>query len=173
MKHLLTITAFMFLGMSAHAQSSWFATTSCSAHGAAIADKALDALINVERPMAIGMAKASLLIDEGCGIAKLVLANASGDSKQRLLEEAGASNLSADEALWHELDLNRQWEVNVFLRAVNLSVSKSWYWLGMNEYKYHSIKDFRETTSRRSTGSPLASVHVRLSDFKETQEIKF
>jgi hypothetical protein len=103
LKHLLTITAFMFLGMSAHAQSSWFATTSCSAHGAAIADKALDALINVERPMAIGMAKASLLIDEGCGIAKLVLANASGDSQQRLLEEAGASNLSADEALWHSL----------------------------------------------------------------------
>jgi hypothetical protein len=53
--------------------------------------------------MAIGMARAALLIDEGCGIAKLVLANASGDSQDALLSEAAAMNLSADERLWLDL----------------------------------------------------------------------
>ncbi len=53
--------------------------------------------------MAIGMARAALLIDEGCGIAKLVQANASGDSQDALLSEASEMSLSSDERLWLEL----------------------------------------------------------------------
>ena len=103
MKHFLFLVIFASTGLLAQAQSSWFGNTSCSDHGAAIADQALVSLINVERPMAIGMARAALLIDEGCGIAKLVLANASGDSQDALLSEAAAMNLSADERLWLDL----------------------------------------------------------------------
>ncbi|MDA1332540.1 MAG: nuclear transport factor 2 family protein [Proteobacteria bacterium] len=103
MKHIFFFLTLSFTALSVQAQSSWFTNTSCSPHGTAIADEAFEALVNVERPMAIGMSKAALLIDEGCGIAKLVLASASGDSQQRLLDEAGAMSLSADEALWHGL----------------------------------------------------------------------
>jgi hypothetical protein len=53
--------------------------------------------------MAIGMARAALLIDEGCGIAKLVQANASGDSQDALLSEASEMSLSSDERLWLDL----------------------------------------------------------------------
>jgi hypothetical protein len=82
------------------AQSAWVTSTSCSDHGATIADEALEAHINVERPMAIAMARAALLIDAKCGLAKLVLAGASGDSKAALFAEASSMDLSADERLW-------------------------------------------------------------------------
>ena len=103
MKRFSTLLLMCFLGLSVQAQTSWFGNTSCTDHGAKIADQALTSLINVERSMAIGMARAALLIDEGCGIAKLVLANASGDSQDALLNEASEMNLSVDERLWMEL----------------------------------------------------------------------
>lgn len=103
MKRFFILHLLCFVGISAQAQSSWFGNTSCTDQGAVIADQALVSLINVERPMAIGMARAALLIDEGCGIAKLVLANASGDSQDALLNEASGMNLSVDERLWMDL----------------------------------------------------------------------
>ena len=103
MKRFFSLLFLASLGFSAQAQSSWFGNTSCSDNGAAIADQALVSLFNVERSMAIGMARAALLIDEGCGIAKLVQANASGDSKDALLSEASEMSLSSDERLWLEL----------------------------------------------------------------------
>ena len=111
MKRIFFFLTLSFTALSVQAQSSWFTNTSCSPHGTAIADEAFEAFVNLERPMAIAMSKAALLIDEGCGIAKLVLANASGDSKQRLLDEAGAMSLSADEALWHGLlQMGQGWQ---------------------------------------------------------------
>jgi len=103
MKRFFSLILLASLGFSAQAQSSWFGNTSCSDHGAAIADQALVSFINVERTMAIGMARAALLIDEGCGIAKLVQANASGDSQDALLSEASEMSLSSDERLWLDL----------------------------------------------------------------------
>ena len=103
MKRFFSLIILASLGFSAQAQSSWFGNTSCSDHGAVIADQALVSFINVERSMAIGMARAALLIDEGCGIAKLVQANASGDSQDALLSEASEMSLSSDERLWLEL----------------------------------------------------------------------
>jgi len=103
MKFFFSVIFLASLGFTAQAQSSWFGNTSCSDDGAVIADQAFTSLINVERSMAIGMARAALLIDEGCGIAKLVQANASGDSKDALLSEASEMSLSSDERLWLDL----------------------------------------------------------------------
>lgn len=103
MKLFFSVIFLASLGFTAQAQSSWFGNTSCSDDGAVIADQAFTSFINVERSMAIGMARAALLIDEGCGIAKLVQANASGDSKDALLSEASEMSLSSDERLWLDL----------------------------------------------------------------------
>jgi hypothetical protein len=103
MKLFFSVIFLASLGFTAQAQSSWFGNTSCSDDGAVIADQAFTSFINVERSMAIGMARAALLIDEGCGIAKLVQANASGDSQDALLSEASEMSLSSDERLWLDL----------------------------------------------------------------------
>ena len=103
MKLFFSVIFLASLGFTAQAQSSWFGNTSCSDDGVVIADQAYTSLINVERSLAIGMARAALLIDEGCGIAKLVQANASGDSQDALLSEASEMSLSSDERLWLDL----------------------------------------------------------------------
>jgi len=103
MKLFFSVIFLASLGFTAQAQSSWFGNTSCSDDGAVIADQAFTSFINVEQSMAIGMARAALLIDEGCGIAKLVQANASGDSQDALLSEASEMSLSSDERLWLDL----------------------------------------------------------------------
>lgn len=103
MKLFFSVIFLASLGFTAQAQSSWFGNTSCSDDGAVIADQAFTSFINVERSVAIGMARAALLIDEGCGIAKLVQANASGDSQDALLSEASEMSLSSDERLWLDL----------------------------------------------------------------------
>lgn len=99
----LVLCLFLFSTLTVAGQSTWVNNTSCSDDGAAIASEALEALINVERPTALGMARAALLIDNGCGLGKIVLANASGDSQERLLAEASEMNLSSDERQWLSL----------------------------------------------------------------------
>ena len=42
------------------------------------------------------------------------------------------------------LDFSRQQQANLYLREANLQISKSWYKLGSDEYKYHKIDEIRE-----------------------------
>lgn len=79
----------------------------------------------------------------------------------------------ADDTLFYDIDLATYNAVNLYLRQSELSVSKSWLWYGNNSYQYHSIKDFREYSSKlKATESKIAGLYLRISDYKEVQEIK-
>ena len=59
------------------------------------------------------------------------------------------------------------------MRSVSLSVSKSWYWIGKNRYKYHNIEEIRELpNSRLPPGEDkIARLFIRLSDTIELKNV--
>ena len=86
--------------------AQWVQKTSCDKNAAIISDQAVEALTNLEYTMALGMAKAALLIDSDCGCAQLTLAAISSPypkwgSQKSKLAAIDVSKLSEEEQTWH------------------------------------------------------------------------
>ena len=86
--------------------AQWVQKTSCEKNAAIISNQAVEALTNVEYTMALGMAKAALLIDSDCGCAQLTLAaisspNPKWGSQKSKLAAIDISKLSEEEQTWH------------------------------------------------------------------------
>ena len=59
----------------------WIEESSCNKNAFAIVNEAITSLSNVESLIAVGMAKAALVVDKDCECAKLVMAAAAGDNE--------------------------------------------------------------------------------------------
>ena len=86
--------------------AQWVQKTSCDKNAAIISNQAVEALTNLEYTMALGMAKAALLIDSDCGCAQLTLAaisssNPKWGSQKSKLAAIDVSKLSEEEQTWH------------------------------------------------------------------------
>lgn len=86
--------------------AQWVQKTSCEKNAAIISNQAVEALTNLEYTMALGMAKAALLIDSDCGCAQLTLAaisspNPKWGSQKSKLAAIDVSKLSEEEQTWH------------------------------------------------------------------------
>lgn len=86
--------------------AQWVQKTSCEKNAAIISNQAIEALTNLEYTMALGMAKAALLIDSDCGCAQLTLAAISSPypkwgSQKSKLAAIDVSKLSEEEQTWH------------------------------------------------------------------------
>jgi hypothetical protein len=75
---LTSLLSFAFL-INANAQQ-WIEKTSCNKDASKIVNEAITSLSNLEHLMAIGMAKAALVVDENCECAKLVIAAAASNN---------------------------------------------------------------------------------------------
>ena len=86
------------------ASAQWVTDMSCNNKAEEITDKAITHFVNLERPVAVGMAKAALMIDEKCGSAKLVLINTamSGEygSRTAQLEKLDTKKFTDQEKAW-------------------------------------------------------------------------
>ena len=98
---------FLLLVLSSSISSAqWVQKTSCDKNAAIISDQAVEALTNLEYTMALGMAKAALLLDPDCGCAQLTLAaissqNLKWGSQKSKLAAIDVSKLSEEEQTWH------------------------------------------------------------------------
>ena len=97
MKKLL----FLLVLSTSISSAQWVQKTSCEKNGAIISNQAVEALTNLEYTMALGMAKAALLIDSDCGCAQLTLAAISSSnpiwgSQKSKLEAINVSKLSEE-----------------------------------------------------------------------------
>lgn len=102
MKKLL----FLLVLSTSVSSAQWVQKTSCEKNAAIISNQAVEALTNLEYTMALGMAKAALLIDSDCGCAQLTLAAISSSnpiwgSQKSKLEAINVSKLSEEEQVWH------------------------------------------------------------------------
>ena len=102
MKKLL----FLLVLSTSISSAQWVQKTSCEKNAAIISNQAVEALTNLEYTMALGMAKAALLIDSDCGCAQLTLAAISSSnpiwgSQKSKLEAINVSKLSEEEQVWH------------------------------------------------------------------------
>jgi tetratricopeptide (TPR) repeat protein len=105
MKNLLIIICFLF-GLTSHAQ--WIAKTSCSKKAAIIANEALESRLNVEPLIALGQAKAALILDPDCGCAKIIIAglasaNKNWGSRKEKLANIDRASLSDEEKAWYDI----------------------------------------------------------------------
>ena len=105
MKNLLIITCLLF-GLTSHAQ--WIAKTSCSKKAAIIANEALESRMNVEPLIALGQAKAALILDPDCGCAKIIIAglasaNKDWGSRKEKLGSIDRASLSDEEKAWYDI----------------------------------------------------------------------
>jgi len=89
------------------ASAQWISDMSCSNSAVKIVDKAITHLVNVETPVAVGMAEAALMMDENCGSAKLVLINAASrsefGSQAAQLEKLDTEKFTEQEKAWVKL----------------------------------------------------------------------
>jgi hypothetical protein len=94
---LTSIMTFIFL-LNVNAQQ-WIENNSCNKKASEIVNEAITSLSNLEHLMAIGMAKAALVVDKDCECAKLVIAaaasnNADWGSRDDKLKEINLKKLS-------------------------------------------------------------------------------
>ena len=105
MKNLLIITCLLF-GLSSHAQ--WIAETSCSKNAAIIINEAVESQMSVEPLIALGQAKAALILDPDCGCAKIIIAelasaNKKWGSRGEKLGSIDRASLSDEEKAWYDI----------------------------------------------------------------------
>ena len=86
----------------------WIDDSSCNNKASAIVNEAITSLANLEHLMAVGMAKAALLVDEDCECANLVIAAAAGNnadwgSRSEKLKKINVKSLSKVEKAWYTL----------------------------------------------------------------------
>ena len=103
---LTSLMAFTFI-LNANAQQ-WIEKTSCNKKASTIVNKAITSLSNIEAHMAIGMAKAALIVDEDCECAKLVIAAAASNnqdwgSRSDKLKKVNVKSLTNEERAWYTL----------------------------------------------------------------------
>jgi hypothetical protein len=89
----------------------WIDDSSCNNKASAIVNEAITSLANLEHLMAVGMAKAALLVDEDCECANLVIAAAAGNnadwgSRSEKLKQINVKSLSKVEKAWYSLTFN-------------------------------------------------------------------
>lgn len=105
MKKYFSIIGLCLLTVTANAQ--WLTDMSCEKQSKNIANKAITHLLNVESPIAVGMANAALMVDETCGTAQLVIVNAAlanefGDRDEKL-KKLDTSNFTDQEKAWYQI----------------------------------------------------------------------
>ena len=78
---------------------------SCNKKASEIVNEAVEHLANLEQLMAVGMAKAALLVDDDCGCANLVMAASAArtGSRKSKLEAIDVSGLSSEEKVWNKM----------------------------------------------------------------------
>ena len=106
-KKLLTFFMTFTVLINVNAQQ-WIEESSCNKNAFAIVNEAITSLSNVESLIAVGMAKAALVVDKDCECAKLVMAAAAGDnensgSRSEKLKSINVNSLSDVEKAWHTL----------------------------------------------------------------------
>ena len=78
---------------------------SCNKKASEIVNEAVEHLANLEQLMAVGMAKAALMLDDDCGCANLVMAAAAArtGSRKSKLEAIDVNGLTSEEKVWHKM----------------------------------------------------------------------
>ena len=105
MKNIFTLCFLMvFSGMFSQ---EYFLKTSCNKKASEIANAAVEHMLNLEMPIALGMAKAALVLDEDCGCAQLTVSAISsnngemGGSRSQKLNDINIASLTDEERVWY------------------------------------------------------------------------
>jgi hypothetical protein len=99
MKKILITSLMTFTVLFNVNAQQWIDDSSCNNKASAIVNEAITSLANLEHLMAVGMAKAALLVDEDCECANLVIAAAAGNnanwgSRSEKLKQINIKSLS-------------------------------------------------------------------------------
>jgi hypothetical protein len=108
MKKILITSLLTFAVLFNVNAQQWIDDSSCNNKASAIVNEAITSLANLEHLMAVGMAKAALLVDEDCECANLVIAAAAGNnadwgSRSEKLKQINIKSLSKVEKAWYTL----------------------------------------------------------------------
>jgi tetratricopeptide (TPR) repeat protein len=109
MKKTIFITLICLM-TAVTAQAQWLPGKSCTSTADAMMEQAIEHMVNIEGPFAVGMANAALMIDSDCGTAHLLKASLSlagqfGDQAEKL-EAIDTESLTKNERAWHTLMMN-------------------------------------------------------------------
>jgi hypothetical protein len=90
--------------------SYWISSTSCSSDAHELVNKSITSALNVEIGKSLGFSEAALMIDKGCGAAKIAQAavrssNEEWGSRAQLIDEIEKDTLTANELAWLDLQM--------------------------------------------------------------------
>ena len=127
MKNLLIITCLLF---AFNSNAQWISKTSCSKKAAMITNEAIESRLNVEPLIALGQAKAALILDPNCGCAKILIAglgssNKDWGSRKEKLDGIDRSSLSGEEKAWYDILIASDSQVKEKLNAALASYPSS------------------------------------------------
>ena len=107
MKNIYTL-GLILISSGLFAQD-YFLKTSCNKKASEIANAAVEHMLNLEMPIALGMAKSALLLDESCGCAQLTISAISSNndwgSRKTKLSEIDPTSLSKEEKVWYDYQM--------------------------------------------------------------------
>ena len=117
MKNLYTLC--LILVSTGLFSQDYFLKTSCNKKASEIANAAVEHMLNLEMPIALGMAKSALLVDESCGCAQLTISAISSNndwgSRKTKLSKIDPTSLSKEEKVWYNYqmaaDLNERTKI--------------------------------------------------------------
>ena len=155
---LTSLLSFAFL-INANAQQ-WIEKTSCNKDASKIVNEAITSLSNLEHLMAIGMAKAALVVDENCECAKLVIAAAASNnsdwgSRSEKLQNINVKSLTEIERTWHILlstsndNYNKAVEKAISMHPNSPLIN----WFGTSVGNWESFREFSKKFPRNSSAA--------------------
>ena len=108
MKKILLLSIFSIGFIFNSNAQQWIEKSSCDKDASAIVNESIDHLANLEHLMAIGMARAALVVDKDCECAKLILAAAASNNKDwgsrsAKLQKINTNSLNDVEKAWFML----------------------------------------------------------------------
>jgi len=168
-KILITFIMSFAFCVNTNAQQ-WIKNTSCDKNATKIVNEAINHLANLEQLMAVGMAKAALVVDKDCECAKLVIAATSSSNKvwgsrSSKLQNINVESLTGVEKAWYSLlsTSNENYNESV-KKAIDMypdSPLLNWFETSNNDW--NSYKKFASNFPRNASAAynMMAYAHAR------------
>ena len=165
---LTSLMSFAFC-INASAQQ-WIEKTSCNKNASKIVNEAINHLTNLEQLMAIGMAKAALVVDKDCECAKLVIAASASNNKDwgsraSKLQDVNIKSLTKIEKAWYTVLSKPNEDYNESVKkAINMYPNSPLLnWFETSTKDWNSYKKFASDFPRYASAAHnmMAYAHAR------------
>jgi len=161
MKFLILSLSIM-LSISVNSQV-WIEDSNCNSKSSDMVNEAINYMTNIEPLVALGLAKAAIMVDKKCECAKLVIAaisspNPNWGTRKNKLEKINQDKLSAEENGWYELLVStttedQDWDSTYEKVLENFPDSPLFNWFGTSRQDWSTYSKYADRFPNFAAGA--------------------